>query len=368
MSGVSRRDFIGSLAAAAATLMAARVTPSMRTALETRSFEMLSVGDSLMSAQGLRPENKFGWLVKGWLENEVFREERKVNYKTKAHSGARLSLHKDEFEKMARLGDDPDRFHHPEINISFPCIETQIEKARQEYDDPASVDLILISGGITDVLVANVVNPFVHKEVLRKLIDDYCRVSMGRTLEKASLAFPKAEIVVVGYFPVISTRSDIHKIFRYLFKAISFPHTFQFALANPITRQLMKGLRKKMAERSDLWVTESDKAFKSAIESTNKALGEKRIHFVATPISAETCFGTPRSLLWETDHDNFPADEMYGVRKIECPKALSEIKYHHYGKYSMRMCEIAAIGHPNLEGSRVYADAIKKVIGPLLFA
>ena len=121
-----------------------------------------------------------------------------------------------------------------------------------------------------------------------------------------------------------------------------------------------------MAQRSELWVAESNRAFQKAIASVNVNFKTDRIVFVPTPITSETCFATKRSMLWRTDKDNRPADEMYSTRKVECPNALAEIKYHHYGKLALRMCELAAIGHPNLAGSIAYAEAIEKVIEPVL--
>ncbi|MGI8639708.1 MAG: hypothetical protein ACR2MG_07115 [Pyrinomonadaceae bacterium] len=43
-----------------------------------------------------------------------------------------------------------------------------------------------------------------------------------------------------------------------------------------------------------------------------------------------------------------------------CPKVFAELKHYHYGKMAVRMCELAAIGHPNIEGAKAYAGAIKK--------
>jgi hypothetical protein len=48
---------------------------------------MLVVGDSLISAQGLREQNKFYYLVKDWLQADVFGASRRVNLKVKAHVG-----------------------------------------------------------------------------------------------------------------------------------------------------------------------------------------------------------------------------------------------------------------------------------------
>ncbi len=121
----------------------------------------------------------------------------------------------------------------------------------------------------------------------------------------------------------------------------------------------MKILRKKMAKRSRIWVAESNREMREAIGKVNARFDKPKVLFVESPITEENCFGTKSSLLWETDKDNLPADERYAERKIMCPKVFTELKYQHYGKLSTRMCELAAIGHPNVEGAKAFAEAIK---------
>ena len=360
MNNVSRRRFLGQFGAAATTLVVSRiVSHAGPLADKLRPFEMLVVGDSHMSGQGLREENKFYYLIKEWLRAEAFGAEREVRMKVKAHSGARIELHLGELHQMQKAGDDIFKPHHPEANLSQPSIRSQIEAARREYSDPSQVDLVMLSGGITDVLVANTINPFLDEKKLRLLIRQYCNDGMHSLLRDTAAIFPNAKIIVVGYFPIVSTASDMNKVSRYLLKAVKFPHPLGAAFTNGASKQLMKVLRKKMAERSRLWVAESNRAFSDAIVRANANLETSRIFFVESPITEDRCFGTERSLLWETDKDNLPADERYAERKQMCPEVFSELKHHHYGKMSVRMCELAAIGHPNAEGARMTAEAIK---------
>ena len=363
MNEFSRRHFLGQVGAAAATLLAARNRSSAQILTRDRPFEMLVVGDSHMSGQGLREENKFYYLVKEWLRTEVFDATREVRLNVKAHSGARIELHLDELSKMQKAGDDIFKPQHQEANLSQPSIRSQIDAARKEYTDANSVDLVMLSGGITDVLVANTINPFFSEKILRQLIRQHCNDGMFSLLKHATAVFPNAKIVVVGYFPIISTGSDVNKVSRYLFKAVKFPHPVQFAFTNFASKQFMKVLRKKMADRSRLWVAESNRAYRDAVARVNSDLGESRVIFVESPISEARCFGTERPLLWDTDKDNLPADERYAERKEMCSEVFSELKHYHYGKMSIRMCELAAIGHPNVEGAKATADAIKQKLG-----
>ncbi len=369
MNQISRRYFLRQFGAAATVLAVGRSALPGHwgpTASGDRPFEMLVVGDSHISGQGLLKENKTYYLVKEWLESDCFRNSRPVNLVVKAHSGSRIDLHPEELEKMNAVGDDVNKFHHPEANISQPSVRRQVQVARTECADPRDVDLVMLSGGITDVLVANTVNPFVKEKVLRERIDKYCGNSMFTLLEEATESFPNATFAVVGYFPIISTKSDINKIARYLFKAIKFPHPLQFTLTNAASRQFLKILRKKMAERSDLWLNESNRAIGEAIERINTRFEVPRVAFVRSPITDETCFGTKRSMLWATDQDNLPADERYLERKEICPQVFEELKHDHYGKLAVRMCELAAIGHPNVEGAKAFAEAAKEKLKPML--
>jgi hypothetical protein len=362
MKAYSRRQFLKGLGASAALLFASRVSalPTFDLTDSGRDFEMLVVGDSHISGQGLQEKNKLYYLVKDWLQEEVFGATRAVSLKVKAHSGSRLELHAEELEKMTEAGDDINKFYPREANLSSPSISAQVDLAAKEYERAESVDLVMLSGGITDVLVANTVNPFIKETKARALIRRYCNEGMGALLEKTTETFPNARVVVLGYFPIVSTKSDIRKIARYLFKVVKFPHPLQFALTNGLSRQFLKILRKKMAGRSRLWVAESNRETRAAIARVNARFDRQRIVFVESPITEENCFGTKNTLLWETDKDNFPGDQRYNERKAMCPQVFDEIKFAHYGKLSVRLCELAAIGHPNVEGARAFAEAVKK--------
>ena len=364
MINVSRRKFLEQIGAAAGLLLMGRSGlsfPNLFLSDSSKPFEMLVVGDSHISGQGLRENDKFYYLVKEWLRRDVFGASRQVNLKVKAHSGARIDLHKEELELMLKAGDDINKFHHPEANLSQPSILKQIDFARKEYETGEAVDLVMLSGGITDVLVANTINPFLKEKKVRGLIHKYCNESMLKLLEHTTDTFPNALVVVIGYFPIISTKSDVNKISRYLFKAVKFPHQLHFLLTNGISKQLsMKIIRKKIAMRSRMWVKESNSEIREAIGKINAEFDKPKVIFVESPITEDNCYGTKNSMLWETDKGNLPEDQRYGERKEICPKVFAELKHHHYGKMSIRMCELAAIAHPNVKGSTAFAEAIKK--------
>ncbi len=327
---------------------------------ESPDFNMLVVGDSHIAGQGLKTQNKFYFLVRDWLERDAFASKRKVNLKVKAHGGSRLNLHDDELAKMQKAGDDITKYHYSEANISQPSIHMQIDDARREYPSGETVDLVMLSGCITDVLVGNIVNPAVSLKKLRRDIASYCGTAMQGILEHITETFPRAQVVVVGYFPIVSRKSDLKKLTAYFLRIISFPRCLQCMFTNVVTRNLvMKPLRSKFARRSDIWLRDSDRAITEAMDRVNLRLTKPRIHYVQSPIPADRSYGTKQTLLWEVELDQHPDDETYDERKAGCAAVFSELKYQHYGRLSRRMCELSSVAHPNIEGSRAFADAIK---------
>ncbi len=334
-------------------------------AQDSSPFEMLIVGDSHISGQGLREKDKFYSRVRDWLQREII-ESREVKLKVKAHAGSRISMHPEELAAMQKSGDDINRFHYAEANISSPTIKTQIDVAKAEYSDPASVELVMLSGCITDVLVADIINPFYPKKKLSKRIKRFCGESMSDLIAHTAASFPNAAIVVVGYFPIASNRSDMKVMLRYFLNIISLPQKLHFFFTNPASRLLLKILHKRIAARSKYWVEESNNVIRNAIARFNRNHPQRKILFVASPFNEDLSYGMKNTYLWEIGKDHRPNDDTYAERKIGCAKVFSEIKYQHYGRLSRKMCELSSVAHPNVEGSRAYAEAIKASLRPIL--
>ncbi|MEO6051114.1 MAG: hypothetical protein ABIP78_07260, partial [Pyrinomonadaceae bacterium] len=148
---------------------------------------------------------------------------------------------------------------------------------------------------------------------------------------------------------------------------ISFPPKLQSGLNNPLGRQFLKPLRNRMATRSRIWLTESNREMREAIAKINDGRDRRRAIFVESPIAEEYSYGTKKPQLWEISKNHLPNDETYDERKAGCAKVFSEMKYQHYGRLSKRMCELASVAHPNVEGSKAYAEAIKNSLKANVF-
>jgi lysophospholipase L1-like esterase len=365
MTEHSRRNFIKQLGAFAGLALAGgRSAFSAPFFDNSEAFDFLVVGDSLIWGQGLREEHKFYQLTKHWLESEVFNGARPVNLKVKAHSGASINLRDFESDALEKAEIVETEFYHPEVNISFPSINAQIDVAKKEYKNPESVDLIMLTGGITDIRLSVILNPLKDNDELRREIVKHCHEKMFEMLRHAAADFPNALIVVVGYYPFLSKYTPASVMLNNLLEIYEFPRPLKSAINNPLNRVLLKSYRKKMIERSQIWATDSTREIKKAVERLNTESGKQRVVFVESPIKEENAIAAPKTLVYQTGKKGRAQDALAEERLKVCDETIDELKKLTDLKFRTRTCELATIGHPNIEGSKAIAEAIKENLKP----
>lgn len=323
----------------------------------SKPYEMLVVGDSLIWGQGLEEKDKFYSLTADWLRKTL---SRPVELKVKAHSGSTLKFHADEAAKYAKADRDENFFYKPEINVAFPSIYRQIETASDEYRrDGKTADLIMLTGGITDITTTGVLNPKGDDEELKRDIERHLRDDLYDVIELAAERNPNAKIVVVGYFPVITSYSQSSKLLNAWLEALSFPRFLKFVPNNPLVRPIFfNKLRKRAIDRSRIWLETSSSSMAEAVARLNKKLGSERAVFVRTPLTDEHATEAPNTRLFRMGKGGNVKDVKARERTRDCREALPKLKKETGIDYPVRLCEIAAIGHPDPAGSRMYADAI----------
>jgi hypothetical protein len=342
--------------------------PSLAQAETTSPFRFLVVGDSLIWGQGLREDQKFYSLTRDWLQFTVFNNSREVDLKVKAHSGSTLTLHPSDAEGLKRAGRDESQYAHAEINIAFPSITKQIDLAAEEYAreavPPESVGLIMLSGGITDIGAKKVLDTSADDEELRRDIVRYCCDGMIGFLNHAAAAFPLARIAVIGYFPMISPQTPTGRLANAYLETRRLPDPLKPFINNPLLRPIFNGDKKRGIERSRIWSEESNRNFQLAVNAFNDAGARAPAVFIKSPLTEEHALETPKTMLFRMRRGR-TEDFLYAERKQVCKPELKALKAATGLKYSIRLCEIAAIGHPNVDGSRLYAGAIKTALRPL---
>ena len=350
---------------AAAVALAGRGAFSFAPARAPEAFNFLVVGDSLVSGQGLEEKNKFYYLVKNWLESEVFKNGREVKVNLKAHSGARIRLEPFETEELKKAGISEEKPFHGEVNLSFPSVWSQISAARKEYENPQRVDLMLLSGGVTNVGLSQILNPRGSNEELKRDIIKHCNGEMFSLLEYAARIFPEALIALVGYYPFLSKETPSDRIFNNVLEVYDVPNYLKPVVNNPLNRRLLKSYRNKMVERSLIWATDSTREFQRAVDRLNAQAGRQRAIFVASPLKEENSIGATKAMLYEVGKNDRAQDARAAERKAACRETLGDLEKKTRLEFRERRCELATIGHPTPEGARAYALAIQNALKPL---
>jgi len=332
-----------------------------------RDFELLVVGDSLIFGQGLLEKDKIYTHVAEWLRTSAAGETRVVNIKMKAHSGSTLKFHADEAEAYRKAGREETFFYKPEVNVSFPSTWKQLEVAADEYKSAgmSGADLILLSGCVTDITVAKVLDPKGDDALLRRQAKQYCHDDMLDVLDHAIRLHPQAMIAVVGYFPMISDSSNSTRLFNSWLEARGTNRFLKWMMNNPLMRKLFfQKVGNKAKARSRLWFEESNKQLRSAVEEFNAKVARTRVVFVRSPLTEENAVESPNTLLFRMGRNGVPEDPMFLDRKADCDRALPELKRSVGLDYPLRFCEVAGVGHPNPAGAKKYAEAIKEQLSP----
>ncbi len=369
MHSESRREFLKRLGAVSTLLLASRSGLLSFTANQAKPFEFLVIGDSVIWGQGLEEKDKFYTLTADWLRNEAFGARREVNLKVKAHSGSTLKFHPDDAAKYKKAGRDETHLYKPEVNIGFPSSWKQVEVADDEYSAAGKngADLIMICGGITDITTSRVFDPNGDDEALKNDIKSHCQDDMYDVLDLAATKNPNAKLAVIGYFPAISPYTTNSKIFNAWLEIISFPRPLKIFVNNPLTRRLFfKRLKTGAIRRSRIWLEESDTHLQIAVDRINEKHGAQRAVFIKSPFTEENAAEAPKTLLFRMGKGGVVKDPIARERIKDCREALPELKRSTGIEYSVRLCELAGVGHPDPAGARLYAEAIKSALAKML--
>ncbi len=365
MFEIDRRNFLKALAASLAAIPVRSLL-----AADGEPYHLLVIGDSLIWGQGLAEADKIYSRTAEWLRRDAFGSPRDVKLKVKAHSGATIRFDAKEAERYRRAGKDEDHYYKGEVNVSTPSMFKQVETASAEYRDagrPRGADMVILSAGITDISVEGVLDPFGDNKKLTPLIEEVCRKRVGELLEHISTNNPDALIVLIGYFPMVSPRSSKGKVFNGWLETLNAPGPLQSLVNNGLMRPLLfNRLFKKAVTRSRLWLTESDRHLRLAVDGINAKAGRPQAVFIPSPLTEEHSVEAPDTKLFRMRADGTVTDPLYLERKADCKAAFDELKRSTGIDYSSRRCSVAAVGHPDPAGSLLYADAVITALRPLV--
>jgi hypothetical protein len=216
---------------------------------------------------------------------------------------------------------------------------------------------VIVNGGINDVSPFHIVvaNPF-DPEGTQKLADRITRIFSGPVhmlIDKVVATFPKARVVVTGYYPLVSEQSALGPLVQLMKHLPRLPGHANFLdltiehLPDEVLALAAKTERARMIEQSRLFAELSTSLLSAAV-AAHAATG--RVFFADPGFGPENAFAAPRTWVW------FGSDDPLYRERLE-----------RYGKHLLTnpfdwplVTPLASMCHPNVEGSKAYAAAIGK--------
>jgi len=346
-------------------------------AASDRPVNVLVLGDSISWGQGLKEEHKASSLVKSWLEQQSGREVRQL---IQAHSGAIIGSADIAEDKKAR---DAAADLDGELSRAYPTINDQIDYALKALN-PAVVDLVMVNGCINDVDSRRLLNAANTSDNIRELAQVKCGPPVEALLTRIATVFPAAHVVIIGYYPILSEKTANDLFMRALAKRLYAPEPGALKMND-------KALRARLIAISREWYQTSDQILSAAARKTDAQLATRgshqRVLFADPGFREENAFAAKASRLWGFNASWLRKmlvvvtlgrgvqlrsnDERRGYRSDLCKSLLKKPARETPAEKAKRedrlmWCRLAAVGHPNRKGAAMYADAIGRLLKPLI--
>lgn len=300
--------------------------------------DLVVLGDSVMWGQGLLDTHKSATLVAAGLGPR----NPGIQPAILAHSGA----------VIGRSATCATKTFPGEIPESCPSILQQIAAYP---GDPQIVPVVLLNGGINDIDIRTILNPFTLSGDLSSDIQQYCYRDMGFLLEQVKDRFSNSttKIVVTSYFPILSSDSSLDLLAPMLeFMGAPLPSllsTQAIVLENPI-------IQKIISLSLQFW-EESAQALSKAVSDVNMGTGP-RCFFANVPFTENNSVFAPQAWLFGVGPGpGFgPQDEVAAQRGPQCDFVFKD------DLAARQQCYRASAGHPNATGAQQFAQAILQVL------
>jgi hypothetical protein len=326
-------------------------------------LRIIAFGTSLMWGNGLRQNETFRHVLTDWVAEETARP---VELTTFAHSGALLT-------RASQQGAIPENpaLSIGDLNASLPTVDEQIDCAAATAGlDKA--DLILIEGCINDVGAEDIVYPWTDPQQLKSRTTTWCG-HMVDELRKVGADFPRAHVVVVGYYPLVSYESPVfgwggtRRLAKHASKVHAGKHPEDRLQAK--RKRPRKNERATIADNSEIFYQKSKKSLMESVASMD-AGGSARFFYAGLPeireqngtvtVDPRFAFGAPDKHQW-----------LIPIRILFFWALFKDHTYWHRQPLCQRyesnpiddlVCDSNTAFHPNPAGAALYTAAIKGAI------
>lgn len=237
-----------------------------------------------------------------------------------------------------------------EVPESCPSILQQIPAYK---GDAATVPVVMVDGGINDIDIRTILNPFTDPSDLTSDIHQYCYQDMGFLLAQVKLRFPAAKIVVSSYFPILSSASNLD-LLAPMVESLGAPLP---AIFNDVVASPDDPIVGKILSLCGQFWRESTQALSKSVSDVNIGPGP-RCFFANVPFTENNSVFAPQAWLNGVGPapDFAPQDEVAAARHPQCDAAFPNDLAARF------LCYRASAGHPNPTGAQQYAQAILQAI------
>ena len=292
---------------------------------------ILTLGDSVTWGQGLDDEHKFDRIYASG--NPLSRI---------AHSGAVIGSEKDTSTQK----------EYPEIPVPYPSVWQQV----QSVADWSDVEVVILNGGINDVSLPRILNPWIRADQINQLTKQFCAAEMADLLGNlAQRLNAGARILVVGYYPILSNSSNPgdEKQVRMLMEMHGVATS---SVAMQTTLDIDTILPRIIENSLAFWKT-STESLTEAVDQTNHSSGRAVCAFVDPGFSETNALWAPDPLLWELSPELDAEDEVKILRDRACADSYGDLVHlPEWGQWFI--CCRASVGHPNVRGAAQIAAAL----------
>jgi len=308
-------------------------------------MELLIFGTSLMWGQGLRDADKMHNVLARKLH--AHQPDRRVNVTFLAHSGASTGYLPD-----GTIDSKSAPLINGEVPTRYPTILQEIDSFDQVGIAPESIDLIVLDAGINDVHLKSVLDPLVTPRKIAEMVELYCHQHMALLLSKLLDKFPRARIVVAGYYEFVTEDSEQSYVRGLLQTFGKVPGGFVF---DGMLWLLNRPIRQRLLTNCDTFSDRSWAAFNQTADEMNvRTPGNNRVLVARPNIKPENAAFASDPWLFGLTEDASPEDPMAQERARACRAAGSRAE--------PIFCSTASTGHPNPKGTNAYAEAILAVL------
>jgi lysophospholipase L1-like esterase len=339
------------------------VSEPFRITLDT--VRMLVLGDSVMWGQGLFEGEK------AWARVRDELRERNggiaIDVTVLAHSGAVIDANTPD-EVVSSPSTPPGAFGG-EVPKSRPSINEQLSSFLSGADVDDTVDFVLLDGGGNDITIPEALWPF--GKDMKELADTHCHDDLRALLERVAETLPNASVVVTGYFPIVSPKTDVVMLGVFL-AALGFTVGAAGTLVSPVpgwgaqpsalaALVLSTALFVAICDRQAQFVRFTDEAIARAVEDVIPLFEPNRaIRFVSPGFRDENAIFAPQSFVFGVTDGFDPVDppEVASERAEVCETNEESL-------LQVIVCPYASMGHPNPAGAAAYADAITRALSEI---